>query len=410
MAQSAHFNSLDELLRALNRERTLLGALFKDRKNMAFRYDLARELSSHKDESLDFLERYGVIGERDGMVELSDVYMRFFEEVLEVNEEISVAGVKEHIDSLNANIDYYLSENNAERKRGYLRSVERTLQNIARITRRNVVDLKRNIDNTYKNEPNFAIKRKKLVHLDEKRRRIASLISECERVVDEKQTTFFAVAMDVQLRDTVTDVKLQLREVYHNLIELDRQIINYLNLIEYQSRLLQKVHRLKYLRDQMLLDTATDAGTVMAARNPVWLEPRPRYQLKVSLSVLRNSDVGLRALRDAASGRVKDRLRKGNLAGALTADELREQRQTQVVVDVGEVKNAFMASGDNLFHFVMNYSGYNKAMTTEEKLVTFCQIAAQYLDELSMNGELRRLDDIEYSVIYPKNSTSDAIH
>ncbi len=404
MDNSAHFNSLDELLRALDRERVLLSALFKDRKKMSFRYDLARELSSRNDESLDFLLRYGVINDRDGLVELSDVYLRFFEEVLEVNEEISVASVREHIDSLNANIDYYLSENNPDRKRGYLRSVERTLQNISRTTRRNVVDLKRNIDNTYKNEPNFAIKRKKLVHLDEKRRDIASLICECEKVVDEKQSTFFTVAMDVQLRDTVTDVKYQLRDVYHNLLELDRQIISYLNLIEYQSKLLQKVHRLKYLRDQMLLDTGTDVNVVMAKKNPVWLEPRPRYPLKASLSVLRNSDIGLRALHDAVSGRVKDRLRKGNLAEPLTGDELREQQQTQPMVDVSEVKNAFMASGDNLFHFVFNYSGYTKPMTEEEKLVVFCQIAAQYLDELTVSNEFRLHDGTEYPIINPKSA------
>ena len=87
--------------------------------------------------------------------------------------------------------------------------------------------------------------------MDEKRKDIAVLISECEKVIDEKQSTFFMVAMDVQLKDTVTDVKLQLREVYHNLLELDRQIINYLNLIEYQNRLFAKVQKLKYLRDQM---------------------------------------------------------------------------------------------------------------------------------------------------------------
>lgn len=404
MDNSAHFNSLDELLRALDRERSLLSALFKDRKKMSFRYDLARELSSRNDESLDFLLRYGVINDRDGLVELSDVYMRFFEEVLEVNEEISVASVREHIDSLNANIDYYLSENNPDRKRGYLRSVERTLQNISRTTRRNVVDLKRNIDNTYKNEPNFAIKRKKLVHLDEKRRDIASLICECEKVIDEKQSTFFTVAMDVKLRDTVTDVKYQLRDVYHNLLELDRQIISYLNLIEYQSQLLQKVHRLKYLRDQMLLDTGTDVNVVMATKNPVWLEPRPRYPLKASLSVLRNSDIGLRALQDAVSGRVKDRLRKGNLAEPLTSDEMREQQQTQPMVDVSEVKSAFMASGDNLFHFVFNYSGYTKPMTEEEKLVVFCQIATQYLDELIVSDEFRMHDGTEYPIINPKTA------
>ena len=146
-----------------------------------------------------------------------------------------------------------------------MREIRHTFKSIDNATRRNVIDLKRNIDNTYKNEPTFAIKKKKLVHLDEKRHDIAVLINECERVIDEKQTTFFIVAMDVQLKEIVTDVKLQLREVYHNLLELDRQIINYLNLIEYQNRLFQKVQKLKYLHDQMLLDTNTDIRAKLSA-------------------------------------------------------------------------------------------------------------------------------------------------
>ena len=209
------------------------------------------------------------------------------------------------------------------------------------------------------------------------------------------------VAMDVQLKDIVTDVKLQLREVYHNLLELDRQIINYLNLIEYQSRLFQKVQKLKYLRDQMLLDTNTDIQAKLQARNPVWMEPRPRYALKVSLSMLRNSEEGLRVLQDVAKGKGNSRLRKGNLAEPLTESELAEQQEVLQVVDVGEVKNAFMASGDHLFHFVMNYSGYSIKMDDEAKLVLFCQIATQYLDELQIDGEYRQYGAIEYPVIYP---------
>lgn len=146
------------------------------------------------------------------------------------------------------------------------------------------------------------------------------------------------VAMDVQLKDIVTDVKLQLREVYHNLLELDRQIINYLNLIEYQNRLLQKVQKLKYLRDQMLLDTNTDILVKLQMRNPVWMEPRPRYTLKVSLSMLRNSEEGLKVLKDIAKGKGNSRLKKGNLAEPLTEDELMEQQQILQMVDVGEVK------------------------------------------------------------------------
>ena len=405
MDNLSHFHSLEELIRALDRERKLLHALFQYRKKLSFRYDWARDLASKKDESIEFLRRYGVIRENTDFVELEDVYLKFFEDVLEVNEEINVASVKESIGNLNNAIDYYLSENNPSRKYGYLRDVKRILRNIALTTLRNVIDLKRNIDNTYKNEPTFAIKKKKLVHLDEKRKDIADLVNECERVIDEKQTTFFMIAMDVQLKDIVTDVKLQLREVYHNLLELDRQIINYLNLIEYQNRLLQKVQKLKYLRDQMLLDTNTDILAKLQMRNPVWMEPRPRYTLKVSLSMLRNSEEGLKILKDFAKGKGNSRLKKGNLAEPLTEDELTEQQQILQMVDVGEVKNAFMASGDNLFHFVMNYSGYRIKMDDEAKLVLFCQIATQYLDELQVGDEYRQHEEIEYPIIYPLTSS-----
>lgn len=404
MDNLSHFRSLDELIRALERERRLIYALFQDRKRLSFRYELARELASKKDESIEFLRRFGVIRDNSDFLELEDVYLRFFEEVLEVNEEINVASVKENIDNLNNAIDYYRSENNPDRKYGYLRDVKRMLRNIALTTLRNVIDLKRNIDNTYKNEPTFAIKKKKLVHLDEKRRDIAALINECERLIEVKQSNFFMEeVMDVQLKDIVTDVKLQLREVYHNLLELDRQIINYLNLIEYQNRLLQKVQKLKYLRDQMLLETNTDIKEKLINSNPVWMEPRPRYSLKVSLSMLRNSEEGLKVLQDFSKGKANTRLRKGNLADALTPEDLIEQQHVCQMVDIDEVKNAFMASGDNLFHFVMNYSGYHIKMDYEAKLVLYCQIASQYLDELTINDECREDGSIEYSLIYPQS-------
>jgi hypothetical protein len=61
MDDLSHFHSLEELIRALDRERRLLRALFQDRKQLSFRYDLARELASKRDESIEFLRRYGII-------------------------------------------------------------------------------------------------------------------------------------------------------------------------------------------------------------------------------------------------------------------------------------------------------------------------------------------------------------
>ncbi len=68
------------------------------------------------------------------------------------------------------------------------------------------------------------------------------------------------------------------------------------------------------------------------------MEPRPRYPLKASLTMLRTSDIGLLVLKQMAKGKGNDRLRKGNLAEPLTPEELSEQQQVWQMVDVHEVK------------------------------------------------------------------------
>ena len=47
-----------------------------------------------------------------------------------------------------------------------------------------MVDLKRNMDNAYKQEPNYIIKKKKLQNLDEKSHSIRAMIRECEKLMD----------------------------------------------------------------------------------------------------------------------------------------------------------------------------------------------------------------------------------
>ena len=120
--------------------------------------------------------------------------------------------------------------------------------------------------------------------------------------------------------------------------------------------------------------------------------------------MLRNTEEGLKIVQDIAKGKGNSRLKKGNLAEPLTAEELTEQQQMLQMVDISEVKNAFMASGDHLFHFIMNYSNYRIPMDDEAKLVLFCQIATQYLDEMQISAEYRQFGNMEYPMIFSKQS------
>lgn len=395
------FRSIEDLIRALDREKTLLKDMFAKRKSLSYRYDYALEMSEYKEERIRYLIDTGVLRESGDFLEMEDIYLKFFEDVLQVNEEINVSFVQDYINRLNENIDYYLKENNEDRKYNYQREVRRCLKNIALTTMRNVMDLKRNMDHTYKNEPNYQIKKAKLVRLDEKRNNIALLIRSCENLIDTEQPTFFKLAMDVQMRNVVSDMKLQLNDSYHNLIEIQKQIIHYLNLIDYQNKLTLKLRQLKYLKDQFLLEEYTDIRSVAAARNPVWMEPQMGYRIKLSVDMLRSSDEAFGVIKKVVARIRNPKGVTGNLAEAIPADYLEQHSEVREVVNLREIKNGFAASGDHLFDFVMNYH-YPMAVGWEQKLICFCQLACQYADEFAFTNTYRMVDGVEFPLIYAK--------
>jgi hypothetical protein len=64
------------------------------------------------------------------------------------------------------------------------------------ITFRSVVDLRRNIENTFKNESNYKNKQLKLKNLDEKRTIITDLIKQTLLLINDGELTFFKTATD----------------------------------------------------------------------------------------------------------------------------------------------------------------------------------------------------------------------
>ena len=55
--------------------------------------------------------------------------------------------------------------------------------------------------------------------------------------------------MDDELKHVVMLLRRQLTESRHNLIETQRQIIEYLNQVKHQSRIQEKIKQVKYLKE-----------------------------------------------------------------------------------------------------------------------------------------------------------------
>ena len=58
------FRSIDELVRTLDREKTLLKEMFAKRHSLQFRYDYAMELTEYKETRIRFLIENGVIRDK----------------------------------------------------------------------------------------------------------------------------------------------------------------------------------------------------------------------------------------------------------------------------------------------------------------------------------------------------------
>ena len=396
------FRSIDELLKSLDREKELLKEMFAKRRSVSLRYDYALELTDYKEERIRYLIDYGILRDSGDFVEMEDLYLKFFEDVLEVNEEINVSYMSDYLNRIKENIEYWLKESNEKRRSRYHHEVQRLLKNIALTTVRNVIDLKRNMDNTYKNEPNYQIKKAKLERLSEKLTNISTFITECERTIESDEQTFFTVAMDVGMRNTVSDVKLQLNDSYHNLFEIHRQIVHYLNMIDYQSRITQKVRKLKYLKDQFLLEESTDIRKVMSGRNPVWIEPQSSYRVKLSIDTLRTSDEALEAILKIRSRHKERAVRLSNRApSAIPEEYMRDSCAAIDTIDLREVYNSFSSSGTQLFTYLMNRA-WSKETTEDERMVYFCQLVSEYAEELNITDRYERWGDVSYPVVYKR--------
>lgn len=394
------FHSIKELLNALVLGKELLGEMFGKRKSFDYRYDQAIELNNYDENKVDALIEKGIIIQNGRYLEIEDQLLSFFEQILDVNEEINISLINEHITLLRENIDYYLSEDSEHRKYKYLKTVKASLRKMGFICLRNILDLNRNVDNTFKTEPNYRIKVKKLDNYDQRRVDIKKLITQTEQFITEDELTFFSTAKDEELTRITIELRLQLQEARHNLIETEKQIIDFLNQVKHQSKIIEKIRQVKYLKDQFELESKTDILHLLSKENPVIFENRPNTSVKLSLDLLQEDSIyeTIKAIGKKIKSNTK---LKVSIAEAIDPAFFKDTEETDVFIDLEKMKNNFSASGYHLLEFVMQYN-YPKEVSFEDMVTCYCQIISLYENEFNFTDKYVTHKGTEFSVVYPR--------
>ena len=396
----SQFNSIKELLSTLSRGNKLIAEMFEKRKSLSYRYDYALELMENNEDVIKLLLNKNVIVQNGAYIELDDQFLNFFEDILEVNEEINTSYINENIKYTKEYATYYLQSNSEAERFKYLRNVKSVLQKIGRNTLRNIVDLNRNIDNAFKTEPNYKIKLTKLENYKRKLESIQALIEQTEKLLCEDEKTFFKLATDEGLKDIRTQLILDLTESRQNLIEIRQQIIEYINQIKYQSKFIEKLKQLKYLRDQFEIKHKTTICEILLHNNSIIFESKPSYRLKLSIDNLGKDEnfpliIKIRNRYKSAINPVKQ------LAGNLTPKDLELEAEKEIYIDLYKIRNDFKQSDNHLFGFLMNYQ-FVREVSFNERVTIFCQIISMFENELDLSDNFLKQENIEYAVVYPK--------
>ncbi len=390
-----HFQSIKEIINTLAWAKELLVEMFEKRKSFLYKYEHAMELL--EEDRIETLINKGMLRRNGPYLEMDEQFQTFFEQVLEVNEEINTSYINENIQQVKQQINFYLQESNENRKYAYLKQVKTALRKIGRITLRNIIDLNRNIENAFKTEPNYAIKIARLESFDEKRRAIYGLIETTDRLVTEEEQTFFISALDDELKQVVTLLRRQMTESRHNLIETQKQIIEYLNQVKHQSRIIEKIKQVKHLKDQFELKAQTNLVKMLQQNNAVIFEPRPSYALKLSLDHLQTDD-GRQLVEKIAT---KNKLQKRAglpVAESISHNYLQTETEEEVFINLEEIRNGFKASGKHLYQFIMGYR-YPREVPYEEKMTIFCQMVSIYENEFTVSEKYMQDEQVEYAVV-----------
>lgn len=390
--------SLKELINTLTQAKDLLVEMFEKRKSFMYKYDDAAEVLS--EDKIEILISKHILRRNGPYIEIDDQYQQFFEQILEVNEEINTSYINENIQQVKQHISFYLQENNEHRRYTYLKQIKASLRKIGRITLRNVIDLNRNIENTFKTEPNYAIKIAKLEAFDEKRRAIYLLIEQTDRLASDEEIIFFTTALDEELKQVVTLLRGQLTESRHNLIETQKQIIEYLNQVKHQSRIQEKIKQVKYLKDQFELKAKTNIAQLLQERNDVLFESRPAYALKLSLDYLQ-SDEGNDYIKKVAAKQKQSKRPAMLVAESIASKDLLPQTEEEIYIDLEEIKRGFAASSHHLHNYIMQYK-YPRTVTYEEKITIFCQMVSMYEQELNIKEAFQKDEKVEYAMVVAK--------
>ncbi len=374
--------NVNDILSQLYQHRGVVEFLFANRENITVNELIGREDFTH--EHFQKLKSLDLIYEYENIVSLNDAVVAMFEDFMEIGE-VTPGFINDYLNELNRYVRFYQDA----REMRFLRSIKKYLKRIGTTITREIIKLQKNIDDTYKNESNYRIKLQKLEDYRTKRDTIIDFIKRTGEVVEETRS-LFNLTNDTELYGITQSLKASLIENMDFLIEIQTDITDFINKIQFQLDVYVKAQRLKEIKDHGTLHFRTNFREIVAGINTLRYNGHKTPKTKIATEFLYTDD-GYVLCGKVAEKYKLTRLMVRGLADRMGKNYREQGLEQQIKLDTQKLVERFLQQNKhNLFEYLMNYK-FPKAIGTvsfEERLSLFVEIAMEYQNNLDFKYQL----------------------
>jgi translation initiation factor 2 beta subunit (eIF-2beta)/eIF-5 len=378
--------NVNDILTQLYQHRGIVEFLFANRENISVNELLNR--GDINQEQLNKLKSLDLVYEYEGIVSLNDALVAMFEDFMEIGE-VTPGFINDYINELQRYIRFYQDA----REMRFLRSIKKYLRRINSTLTREIIKLQKNVDDTYKNESNYRIKLQKLEAYREKRDTIIDFIKKTSDVVEQTRT-LFALTNDSELYGIVQTLKGSLIENLDYLIEIQTDITDFINKIQFQLDVYVKAQRLKEIKDHGTLHFKTNFAEVVGSINTLRHNGYKSPKTKIAVESL-YTDEGHVLCKKIAEKYKLTRLLIRGVADRMAGNFKEKGLEQQIKLDTAKLVDRFIGQNKlNLFEYLVDYK-FPKAIgnvSLEERLSLFVEIAMEYQTNLDFKYVLQYYD------------------
>ncbi|MBA2611583.1 MAG: hypothetical protein H0U95_06410 [Bacteroidetes bacterium] len=378
--------NVNDILSQLYHQRGVVEFLFANRENITVNELLSREdISAEQYQKLKSLD---LVYEYENIVSLNDAVVAMFEDFMEIGE-VTPGFINDYINELNRHIRFYQEA----REMRFLRSIKKYLKRINATLTREIIKLQKNVDDTYKNESNYRIKLQKLEDYREKRDTIIEFIKKTSDVVEDTRA-LFSLTNDSELYGIVSALKVSLIENLDYLIEIQTDITDFINKIQFQIDVYKKAQRLKEIKEHGSLYYRTNFKEIVSGINTLKHNGHKTPKTKIAIDFLYTDDGHVLCKRIAEKYKLT-RLMVRGIAGKMAGDFKDKGLEQQIKLDTEKLVERFLTQTKaNLFEYLIDYK-FPKAIgnvTFEDRLSLFVEIAMEYQNDLDFKYRLQYHD------------------